>query len=149
MGVVQVALAVSGIYEAVMADSCFLPTIADVMDLANAADAVGGADVGGEAAETEASSTLGQPSGLRTPSIGDPGSLAHSTLEEIDAAVPDSWEVSPSNHGGGVRWSDPAAPGNQVRAMPGNPADPNPMKQSPYMRVSMPGVPHYPIPIDW
>jgi hypothetical protein len=44
VGVVQAALAVSGICEAVMADSCFLPTIADVMDLVDAADAVGGAD---------------------------------------------------------------------------------------------------------
>ena len=44
VGVVQAALAVSGICEAVMADSCFLPTIADMMDLADAADVVTGAN---------------------------------------------------------------------------------------------------------
>jgi hypothetical protein len=44
VGVVQVALAVSGICEAVMADSCFLPTIADMMDLADATRAVTGAE---------------------------------------------------------------------------------------------------------
>jgi hypothetical protein len=44
VGVVQAALAVSGICEAVMADSCFLPTIADMMDLVDAADAVTGVD---------------------------------------------------------------------------------------------------------
>jgi RHS repeat-associated protein len=46
VAVVQVALAVSGICEAVMADSCFLPSLADVMDLADAATGVTGADVG-------------------------------------------------------------------------------------------------------
>jgi hypothetical protein len=50
VAVVQVALAVSGICEAVLADSCFLPTIADVMDLGDAATAVAGAKGGtGEA----------------------------------------------------------------------------------------------------
>jgi hypothetical protein len=85
----------------------------------------------------------------RRPDIHDPGSLAHSTLEELDQAVPDGWEVGPSNHGGGVRWADPDAPGNAVRAMPGNPADPDPIKQMPYFRISLPGVPKLPVPFDW
>jgi hypothetical protein len=44
VAVVQVALAVSGICEAVMADSCFLPSIADMMDLVDATRAVTGAE---------------------------------------------------------------------------------------------------------
>ena len=40
VGVVQAALAVSGICEAVMADSCFLPSLADAMGAVDAVDAV-------------------------------------------------------------------------------------------------------------
>jgi guanyl-specific ribonuclease Sa len=46
VGVAQVALAVSGVCEAVMADSCFLPSLADVVDLGEAASATSGADAG-------------------------------------------------------------------------------------------------------
>jgi hypothetical protein len=45
VGVAQVALAVSGVCEAVMADSCFLPSLADVVDLGEAAS---GADAAGK-----------------------------------------------------------------------------------------------------
>jgi hypothetical protein len=52
VGVAQVALAVSGVCEAVMADSCFLPSLADVVDLGEAASgATSGADAGAGATD--------------------------------------------------------------------------------------------------
>jgi hypothetical protein len=87
--------------------------------------------------------------GGRVPRIEDPGSLAHSTLEEVDNAVPEGWVMSPTRKGGGVRWSDPKAPGNQVRAMPGDPLANDPLHRMPYVRVSLNGKAHGPIPIDW
>ena len=80
-------------------------------------------------------------------SIDEPGSLEGATPDEVEQAIPDGWESAPTRTGGGTRYSNPAAPGEQVRVMPGNPADPLPVKKGPYVRVSKDGVRSDPIPL--
>jgi hypothetical protein len=46
-----------------------------------------------------------------------------------------------------MRYADPGNPGTQVRVMPGNPNDPNPVKQGSYARVSTGGMICDPIPL--
>lgn len=54
---------------------------------------------------------------------------------------------SPTRGPGGVRYHIPARPGEVVRIMPGNPADPNPLKRGPYARISTGGDVSDPIPL--
>lgn len=55
--------------------------------------------------------------------------------------VPDEWRVVPTNSGGGVRYYDPANPGNSVRVMQGSPTSPYPNSQAPYVRWQRNGAP--------
>jgi hypothetical protein len=76
VGVVQAALAVSGICEAVMADSCFLPTIADVMDLGDAASAVGGGGIPDSAVVVRGGSNTAEQLIKGAESVAPDGTLA-------------------------------------------------------------------------
>jgi len=48
--------------------------------------------------------------------------------------VPDNWRVRSSDSPGGVKYSDPQNPGNQVRVEQGNPNSQYPNSQGPYVR---------------
>jgi RHS repeat-associated protein len=48
--------------------------------------------------------------------------------------VPENWRVRPSDSPGGVKYSDPKNPGNQVRVEQGNPNSPYPSSREPYVR---------------
>ena len=74
VAVVQAALAVSGICEAVMADSCFLPTIGDMMDLVNGTRALTGGETAVTGAET-AADPVGQSGLWRGAEPGEPPSF--------------------------------------------------------------------------
>ena len=77
-----------------------------------------------------------------------PQDVAGKTPEEIDQQMKDKgWVDSPTNSGDGTRYANPDVPGEQVRVMPGNPDDPNPVKQGPYVRISTGGQVSPPIPI--
>jgi RHS repeat-associated protein len=80
-------------------------------------------------------------------SIENPGSLEGASPDEVEKAIPDGWVKSPSRSGGGTRWLNPDRPGEAVRVQPGNPADPNPAKRGPYVRVSKDGTTSDPIPL--
>jgi RHS repeat-associated protein len=82
--------------------------------------------------------------GLRD--IKDASSMQGASAQEVEDAVPSNWEVAPTKKSDGWRWADPARPGDQVRYMPGNPGDPNPVKQGPYIRISIGGQTSGPIP---
>lgn len=74
------------------------------------------------------------------------------TEEEVkEAAERDGFtEEGPSNEskgGEGKRLTKPGKKGEQVRIMPGNPLDSNPVKQGPYVRVSKPGVNDHAVPL--
>jgi hypothetical protein len=47
--------------------------------------------------------------------------------------VPENWIKSPSDKGGGTKWTNPENPHDSVRDMPGNPNSPNPAQQDPYV----------------
>ncbi len=90
--------------------------------------------------------------------VGDDEVLVHNTcpggpqlrgltFDEVDGLIPDGWVKSPTRGPGGTRYSNPARPGEQVRIMPGNPADPNPLKRGPYARISADGTVSDPIPL--
>lgn len=85
--------------------------------------------------------------GAGTRSLDDPGSLAGASPDEIRGLTP-GWEESDTKGAGGVRRANPDKPGEQVRMMPGNPDDPNPDKQGPYVRVSKDGKVSDPVPIS-
>jgi RHS repeat-associated protein len=69
------------------------------------------------------------------------------TPEEIGGDLKDKgWVDSPTREGDGTRYTNPDRPGEQVRVMPGNPDDPNPVKQGPYIRISTNGTVSPPIP---
>ena len=67
---------------------------------------------------------------------------------EVADAIPDDWTESPSRTGLGRRFADPRRPGDQIRIMRGNPADPDPVKRGPYVRVSKTGKVSDPIPLQ-
>ncbi len=71
-----------------------------------------------------------------TRSLDEPESLGGATPSEI------------TRKGGGTRYADPNKPGDQIRVMPGNPDDPNPAKQGPYVRISRRGKVSDPIPLQ-
>ena len=70
------------------------------------------------------------------PNIDRPESLEGLTPEEVRELIPEGWVEGPSRVGGGKVYANPARPGEQVRVMPGNPRDSNPVKRGPYVRVS-------------
>lgn len=81
-------------------------------------------------------------------SLDDPNSLAGKSPEDIREMIPENYDHKPSNRGGGERYSDPDRPGDQIRIMPGNPNDPDPVKQGPYLRISKSGKKSPPIPLE-
>jgi RHS repeat-associated protein len=87
VGVAQVALAVSGVCETVLGDSCFLPSLADVVDLGEAASATSGADAGAGAADAGADGAraAADPAATRA-------GLRVSTKQAIQAAAPKTAE---------------------------------------------------------
>jgi hypothetical protein len=78
-------------------------------------------------------------------SLDDPNSLIGASPEEIEALLPEAWVRTPSKKGGGDRWNEPGTAGTiGIRIMPGNPNDPDPVKQGPYVRILRPGRPQSP-----
>jgi hypothetical protein len=76
----------------------------------------------------------------------DPDQLAGKTRAELQELLQD-WEQRPTTAEGGVRWFRPESKGaDSVRWMPGNPDDPNPVKQAPYIRASLRGERYGPYP---
>jgi len=80
-------------------------------------------------------------------SLDDPDSLRGATVAEIEALVPSGYTRRPSRSGGGVRFEDPKRPGHQVRIMPGNPNDSEPVKRGPYVVISGRGTSSEHIPL--
>lgn len=79
--------------------------------------------------------------------FANPDSILGASVADIEAAIPADWRVSAAKNGLGKRFSDPGRPGDQVRIMQGNPADPNPVKRGPYVRVSRLGMVCDPVPL--
>jgi RHS repeat-associated protein len=78
-----------------------------------------------------------------------PEDIQGKTPEEIDDMMEGKgWQGEPTSGEGGTRYPNPDVPGEQVRVMPGNPADPNPVKQGPYGRISTGGGVSAPIPLQ-
>ncbi|MFZ3374121.1 MAG: RHS repeat-associated core domain-containing protein, partial [Chthoniobacterales bacterium] len=70
------------------------------------------------------------------------------SVEDIDAMMKSrGCRPEQSRLGGGIRYPHPTNRGEQVRVQPGNPADPNPIKQGPYARISKGGTVSPPIPL--
>ena len=61
--------------------------------------------------------------------------------------IPQHWIRRPTRGPGGIRYANPVRPGEQIRVMPGNPRDPHPVKQGPYLRISKDGAVSEPIPL--
>jgi RHS repeat-associated protein len=72
-------------------------------------------------------------------SLDDASTLRGASTEEIQGLIPKEWISSATRKGGGTRYANPDRPGEQVRIMPGNPNDSNPVKQGPYVVISKDG----------
>ena len=79
-------------------------------------------------------------------SLEDPATLRGASEKEIRDLVP-GFKSAPAK-GPGERLVDPERLGDQIRIMRGNPRDPNPIKQGPYVRVSRLGKTSDPIPLQ-
>lgn len=84
-------------------------------------------------------------------SVDNPSSLEGATPEEVEQAAKEAGYTNdvgpPRNDPGGKRLQKPGNPADQVRIQRGNPNDPNPVKQGPYVRVTQGGVVSPPIPL--
>jgi RHS repeat-associated protein len=81
--------------------------------------------------------------------LPSPDQLAGKTPAQIEQILQGKGLTgTPTRDGNGVRYDVPGQLGDQVRLMPGNPADPDPAKQVPYGRVSQNGVKSDPFPIN-
>lgn len=78
----------------------------------------------------------------------DPGSMRGMDPEEVQDAIPDEWLETPTRNGLGKRFADPRRPGNQIRIMRGNPADPDPVKRGSCVRISKAGIVSDPVPLQ-
>jgi hypothetical protein len=78
--------------------------------------------------------------------INDPPSFEGASRTQAERELADNgWEnEGPTTRGGGVRWRFPGNKSDQIRFMPGNPDDPNIIKQGPYIRLSIRGVKYGP-----
>ena len=73
---------------------------------------------------------------------GDPNFIGPVAPWQIrPAGIPDGWVAAPAKRGNGVNYYDPANPGNSVRVMAGNPNNPFPNSQQPYVRWQQNGHP--------
>lgn len=79
--------------------------------------------------------------------FANPNSMRGVSVADIEAAIPAGWRVSAAKNGLGKRFADPGRPGDQVRIMQGNAADPNPGKRGPYVRISRSGMVSDPVPL--
>jgi RHS repeat-associated protein len=80
-----------------------------------------------------------------------PDDIKGKTPQEIDDMMKGKgWQGEPSKSGGGTRYPnpDPGKKGEQVRTMPGNPTDDDPVKRGPYGRISSGGKTSDPIPLS-
>jgi hypothetical protein len=77
----------------------------------------------------------------------DPGTVEGQTAADVEAAIPQGWIASPAKTGLGKRYADPSRPGEQIRVMTGDLADPEPVKRGPYVRISKSGKVSDPIPL--
>ena len=80
--------------------------------------------------------------------FGDPSTVEGKLASDVADAIPPGWIASPVQTGRGTRYSDPKKRGDQIRIMSGNPADPDPVKQGPYVRISISGKKSAPVPLD-
>ncbi len=71
----------------------------------------------------------------------EPEILRGQSAEDIENAIPDTWDRSPSRRGGGTVFRDPDNFGRQIRIMPGYPegSRPDPLTWGPYAEVSQNG----------
>ncbi|MHB1597234.1 MAG: Hint domain-containing protein [Streptosporangiaceae bacterium] len=74
--------------------------------------------------------------------ITDPASFEGASRAQAEQELlSNGWQnAGPTSGDGGVRWRLPGNSADQVRIMPGNPADPAVIKQGPYIRFSIRGV---------
>ena len=79
-------------------------------------------------------------------SMSNPSSFEGATRSEAEKELAaNGWEdAGATARSGGVRWRQPGNISNQVRIMPGNPADLNLIKQGPYIRFSISGTKYGP-----
>ena len=77
-----------------------------------------------------------------------PETVRGQVASDVEAAIPPDWRAEPAKTGLGKRFSNPHRRGDQIRIMSGNPADPDPMKRGPYVRISKSGKVSDPIPLD-
>ena len=70
------------------------------------------------------------------------------SLQALKRLLPKDWTGIPTRKGNGLRYADPARRGDQIRFMRGNPNDPNPVKQGPYVRISKDGRKFGPFPLE-
>jgi uncharacterized protein RhaS with RHS repeats len=97
-------------------------------------------------AEAEAVAAAAAKARGECPKAGD---LMGRSAKDIAKMLQDmGWKGTPTRTLGGMRYANPNKPGEQVRIMPGNPNDPNPAKQGPYVRVSTGGTVSDPTPIS-
>jgi RHS repeat-associated protein len=84
-------------------------------------------------------------------SLDNPSSLEGATPAEVEEVARKAGFTErgnpPRNDPNGVRLRKPGNPADQVRIQSGNPADPNPVKQGPYVRVSQDGIVSDPVPL--
>ncbi len=80
-------------------------------------------------------------------SFDRPESLRGASADEVRQLVPSEFRAEATRRGAGQRFVDPNSRGDQIRMMPGNPRDPNPVKQGPYLRISRSGSTTDPIPL--
>jgi len=70
------------------------------------------------------------------------------SLQALKRLLPKDWTGIPTRKDNGLRYADPARRGDQIRFMRGNPNDPNPVKQGPYVRISKGGQKFGPFPLE-
>lgn len=82
--------------------------------------------------------------------VDDPSSLQGLSPEEIARIAGEAGLVAgPTSGVGGTKYVFPGTKGSdQIRVMPGNPGDPNPVKRGPYVRVSRGGNTYGPYPLS-
>jgi RHS repeat-associated protein len=82
--------------------------------------------------------------------ISNPESFTGASRADAETELQENgwYNAGPTREGGGVRWRLPDNPADQARIMPGNMADPNIIKQGPYIRFSLNGIKHGPYPLS-
>ena len=81
------------------------------------------------------------PSRNEAVDVTDADSIEGKTPEEVEEAAKEAGytEEQPTKGEGGKRLVKPNSGGRQIRIMPGNPNDPDPVKRGPYVKVPIDG----------